>query len=1386
MAKLTGIFTRIPRLWPRSLSGRLGAIAAIVLALLALTAITLRALAATDLGRDTITSLIDGRRAGPLGTIRLTGLAGDPLSNATVEDLAFVDDNGAWLRASDAEISWSPLSLLFRRIDIDRLNIETVHVFRQPSVTRPPSAGGGAPDLALRLGEATIGEIRLDDGVYGAQASYTLSLATNIERNRSGDLDLQLAPKDDSGDQLSARAAWTPLRLNHADITAEGQPGGALATLLQSPTGAPVRLDIATTEADVGVAAEAALSFGETRVAEFALNRHTQSNAVSGYVDLEQWPLFADLRQRLGHRLDISASINDARPANAPFALALTAANGTVTAQGELNLNRRTLNAPTQLNFRDLNLAAQSEAISSGRLAGEGVLDLSSLTDWQWNGVLEATDLIITQTQTRQARATASISSADSAIAFQTEDLNAAGFVIPAIPGMEPTNLTASTQGQFNWSERALTINDTTLDSPIGVTTLRGEYAMATGALSFFGETRAAQLSSLSNFSGTASSTWSANRATRDAPYRLSIDGAATSLQSPNATLAALLGPAPTLAASALWHNGRLTIENASLQTETVLLNIDGETSPAGELSGTIFGEVRDPLSLPGAQITALQIDGALSGTTTTPSAILDLSQGAVRIAGIDLSDLAGKTTLTLNDGLITETSLAATADETPVNASFALSATPRTQTISNIQLAAGNLNFASPIITLDQGIPTGAFTLAGSLAGIGGFEAGNLDLTGDFSSTGASPEITLSGDASNLRHPNLDLRRASIDGMLDGETLQVTASLQGRASGGPSLQAAASGQRSADGWSGDLVLGGESGGYPISMPTPALWSINPDGYTLSGSANLFAGSVTTDLESSSASQTLALNLSGIDVRAVTRLLQLSPLVGELDGAIQLSASADAPRTGQIQLALRGLNPLSASIDPIDLDLIGELRGATLNLTTNGNGDDHNIVAQAQIRTAGTGLILTPDLDAPMTASLDLDVRAEQLWALTRQSNQALAGAFSFNASASGSLRSPSLNGRFALREGVYEHGESGFHLEDLQLEGVLDQRSARLTTIEGVDGRGGSITGAGRLNWPDQLSGGLEFRATQLHALARDDRTAVVSGNGAVTLQPNATLISGDFTIANARFSVEQPAAEKLATLPSVRRINFPGREDTQTTQRARRPIRLEVSVDAPRRIFIYGRGLDMEWAADLDVSGTIDNPVVDGEANLVRGDLNLAGRQFPFDQGAITLNGPIRNARIDITATGAASESQARIRLSGTPVDPHFDLESSPAQPQDEILSKLIFGRSAAELSALETAQLAAALTQLAGGQAAFDPSQILRDAFGVDRISITAEGDTATLAAGQYIAEDVYLQIGAGGEGGAAAEVEWEPADNISVISSARSNGDTRMTVRWKKDY
>jgi translocation and assembly module TamB len=120
-----------------------------------------------------------------------------------------------------------------------------------------------------------------------------------------------------------------------------------------------------------------------------------------------------------------------------------------------------------------------------------------------------------------------------------------------------------------------------------------------------------------------------------------------------------------------------------------------------------------------------------------------------------------------------------------------------------------------------------------------------------------------------------------------------------------------------------------------------------------------------------------------------------------------------------------------------------------------------------------------------------------------------------------------------------------------------------------------------------------------------------------------------------------------------------------------------------------------------DARVTGTTAKPVLSGEARVVRGDYDFAGKRFEFDnRGTVRLSSDLNQVRLDLTASWSEPSLTAMIRIQGTAAKPQIVLSSVTVLPNDEVLAQVLFGSSAAQLSPLQAAQLASALSALASG--------------------------------------------------------------------------------------
>jgi translocation and assembly module TamB len=233
------------------------------------------------------------------------------------------------------------------------------------------------------------------------------------------------------------------------------------------------------------------------------------------------------------------------------------------------------------------------------------------------------------------------------------------------------------------------------------------------------------------------------------------------------------------------------------------------------------------------------------------------------------------------------------------------------------------------------------------------------------------------------------------------------------------------------------------------------------------------------------------------------------------------------------------------------------------------------------------------------------------------------------------------------------------------------------------------------------------------------------------------------------------------------------------------------DVTARADNKVDVRGMGLDSEWSADLDIEGSANQPRIRGTAKLIRGDYEFAGRRFELTRGEIRFTGVYPpDPVIDIAAEARVEGLTATIAIRGTGQRPEITFSSIPALPQDEVLSRVLFGTSITNLSAPEALQLAGAVASLQGGGGGLNPINAVRNAVGLDRLRVleanTATGQKTAVAAGEYITDRVYVEVATDAQGYTATQLEVELTRSLSILSQIATLGGNSINLRWSKDY
>ncbi len=518
-------------------------------------------------------------------------------------------------------------------------------------------------------------------------------------------------------------------------------------------------------------------------------------------------------------------------------------------------------------------------------------------------------------------------------------------------------------------------------------------------------------------------------------------------------------------------------------------------------------------------------------------------------------------------------------------------------------------------------------------------------------------------------------------------------------------------------------------------------------------------------------------------------------LTGEASGKVAMTFPPGALPRGTARLRVKNFTRATeAYSQPVDLAIVAALEAnkAAIRAAFQTKG---KVVGQMQARlTSIPGDIDDPWADrlsaAPLTAEIKWRGPSEMLWPLTGVGSISLRGNVALAVNVSGKLGDPNLNGRVISRQVRMESGLTGTVVDNIKLDGRFTGSRLDLQQFSGTAGKG-QISGSGHIDmslargFPVSLVANLQ----SAQILNRDDLNAVATGTLNLRNSPEGGLISGDFSLDRANFMIGRTAQSEAAAL----KVKEKNTELLRARPVEATPIiwKLDVKARANNQVTVKGMGLDSEWSANLDITGPAREPRLLGTANLIRGEYEFAGRRFTLTRGKLRFTGSYPpDPLIDLVAEARVEGLTATIAIGGTGQKPLVSFSSIPALPQDEVLSRVLFGTSVSNLSAPEALQLAGAIASLQGGNGGLNPIDAVRSAVGIDRLRLqqgsTANGQRTALAAGEYLTDRVYVEVASDAQGYTATQLEVELTRSLSILSQLATLGGTSVNLRWSKDY
>jgi translocation and assembly module TamB len=1325
--------------------------------------------------------------------IEVGRIEGSLYRRASLRDVTFSDPKGTFLRVPEAELDWRPLNWLYSGLDVRELALRRGRLTRLPQLLPGDPDAPILPNFDIRIDKLTIDNLTVEKGVLGAARRVDFTASADIRKGRAF---VRADGRLGGGDKVFALLDAEPakdrfdLKLDYA-----APKGGLLANLAGIDADLRARI----------------VGKGQWRDWRGALLAERDGVKLGAF--------------RLTNRAGRFAALGQAWPGDLLTGLAGRATGSVVS-------------VAVQTTLKDSVLRGSAGLVGQGlRLDGEGGVDLAGnafddfvvravpvdpallgggteLAGVRLRAVLNGPfrDLAVEHELTGTRLASGALQLQNFATKGQAHydgqrwtlplDLTATR-IVTGTPAIDPRLINVTARGVLTLEDARLAGDRIALVVPgaNALVSLRGD--LARGGFGVAGDL-ALRGWPLDNV-GLADANAKFIARFGAVPWNVRANLAGRLVRVDNETLTTIAGGGIRFAGGVALGQGQpLLIERATLNGQKLNLAVsgrrlaDGRVSIAGRGGHADYGPFTVEANLAGDGPRAV-----LVFADPLPSA--GLKQVRVALAPIP-------------EGFRIETEGQSTLG--PFNGTLGLFARRGGPTRLNIERLEVWKTAVTGSLAVQNGSADGTLLLSGGgvfgtikLAPRGGGQGFDVGLAAEDARFGGDPVLTIANGrltasgqlikghsditfnlfGQGIGRGNLFLGRAAANGSISDGTGRFTASLAGRRGSRFALQllGEVAPRRMAVHANGDFA------GQRIAMPRRAVLTAEDGGWRLAPTQLDFGGGriIGSGLIATRATD-LQFAVADMPLSMADILIADLGLGGKASGLVEYRHAAGGLPSGRAQLQVKGLtrSGLTLTSRPVDLSLIATLTPQTLETraVVREGGEVRGRVQGRIAALAASGLLGERLRGGNLFAQLRYDGPADALWRLVALEAFDMTGPLAVAADMTGSVDNPAIHGSLASSGLRLRSAITGTDISGLAVQGRFAGSRLELTSLSGRAANGGSVSGSGSFDFANIGTHGpaidLRLAARGALVLARSDMAASVTGPLRIVSDGTSGTIAGRVAIDTARWQLGRAAA--VESLPAIATREINRRADIAPPSQRFIPWRFLIDAAGANRVDVRGLGLDSEWSADVRLRGTTAAPTIQGRADLVRGGYEFAGRRFDLKHGHIVFNGESPpNPRLDIAAEASVTGLTARVLVAGSSYKPEITFSSTPAMPEEEVLSRLLFGSSITQISAPEALQLGAALASLRSG-GGMDPINKLRSAIGLDRLRIVSAdvttGRGTSVAAGKYLGRRLYAEVVSDGRGYSATDLEFRVTNWLSILGSVSTIGRQSVNVKVSRDY
>jgi translocation and assembly module TamB len=443
-------------------------------------------------------------------------------------------------------------------------------------------------------------------------------------------------------------------------------------------------------------------------------------------------------------------------------------------------------------------------------------------------------------------------------------------------------------------------------------------------------------------------------------------------------------------------------------------------------------------------------------------------------------------------------------------------------------------------------------------------------------------------------------------------------------------------------------------------------------------------------------------------------------------------------------------------------------------------------ILDAQLKGPNTEFSATGSLPLQGAGSMDLSAKGNVDFKLLEGwvSGAIAAGQAKLQLSVRGTRENPDISGQVEIADVAFSSDSLPVGIESLNGSATLQGKRIRIDKLGGMVG-GGAVT----------VGGTVDLGEKPVYALTVEAKSVRTHQNGVRAILDTDLNFSGN------------SGTEMLAGRVAVRRLSFEQGSDLDTiiTQLSgdntvslpspfEKKIKLNVSVQSEQELGLASSQLSVSGAANLQVVGTLAEPVVLGRVALTGGEVFFLGKRFTLQSGTVFFANTARtNPILNLDVGATVEQYNITIHLSGTLDKLKTTYTSEPSLASSDIINLLAFGQTTAEQQARSSAAgslgAESAIASAVGGQVAGQLQKIAGiSQLTIDPLAGNSQNPGAQVAIQQRVTGNLLVTFSTDITSAQTQTVQllYQVKPNVTVSLLRDENGGYGLDIRYHKVF